>query len=181
VAGFGLGIDGGTLVNKRSDRPISVRSNLGLLYNFSRTQDVPAANLGPNSALALETKNWSLFFGIGPEFSKPGGGVSPFIFGTVGFQTYWSSSDLAGTAGGVPYHSENGDSRIAFAWTGGVGLRRPLTDGTLGEISVEYRAGGEHKYILPGEVTNVGPVVNAERKLRSSDQIVLRIGTVLGE
>ena len=35
--------------------------NLGLLYNFSRTQDIPQANLGPNSALSLETKNASLF------------------------------------------------------------------------------------------------------------------------
>jgi len=179
VAGFGLGIDGGTMVRKASNKAISVRSNLGLLYNFSRTQDVPSENLDPGSALKLETKNFSLFFGLGPEFSRPGEGVTPFVFGTVGFQTFWSSSNLSGTAGGLPYDSEFGDSRIAFAWTGGVGLRRNLGS-QLTELSVEYRAGGEHKYVLPSEVTNNGAAVSADRKLRSSDQILVRFGTVIG-
>ena len=181
VAGFGLGIDASTLVHRRTNKPVSARTNLGLLYNFSRTQDVPTANLQPGSSLALETKNTSLFFGIGPEFSRPSEGVSPFIFGTVGFQTFWSSSKLQGTSTGLPYDSSYGDSRIAFAWTAGLGLRRHITAGQLGELSVEYRAGGDHKYVLPDEVTNLGGSVVAERKARSSDQIVLRFGTVIGQ
>jgi hypothetical protein len=179
IAGFGLGIDGSTIVHKRANKPISARTNLGLLYNFSRTQDIPQANLGPNSALSLETKNASLFFGLGPEFAKIASAATPFIFGTVGFQTFWTSSTLSGTAGGVPYESKNGDSRIAFAWTAGLGIRKRASIG-LTELSVEWRAGGEHFYILPSEVTNNGSTVNAERKSRASDQIVLRLGTVLG-
>jgi hypothetical protein len=181
VAGFGLGLDGSTLVRRASRRSASMRSNLGVLYNFSRTQDVPQANLGPNSALALETKNWSLIFGLGPEFSRPSEGLAPFIYGTVGFQTFWSSSTLSGTAGGSPYESKFGDSRIAFAWTAGGGFRRPIGGGVMGELSVEYRAGGDHKYVLPGEVTNTGTQVFADRKLRSSDQIVVRFGTVMSD
>jgi opacity protein-like surface antigen len=180
VAGFGMGFDGSTLVHRQTSKPVSARTNFGVLYNFSRTQEVPSANLTPGSALELETKNTSIFFGIGPEFARIGDAASPFIFGTVGFQTYWSSSDLQGTAGGLPYHSSHGDSRISFAWTAGLGVRRALGAGKLGELSVEYRAGGDHKYVLPDEVTAVGPVVTAERKSRSSDQIVLRFGTVLG-
>jgi hypothetical protein len=113
IAGFGLGIDGASIVHKKENKPISVRTNLGLLYNFSRTQDVPQANLGPNSALSLETKNTTLFFGIGPEFSKPMS-ATPFIYGTAGFNTYWTVSDLS-AAGGAPYSAKFGDSRIAFA------------------------------------------------------------------
>jgi len=179
IAGFGLGIDGSTIVHKKANKPISARTNLGLLYNFSRTQDVPQANLTANSALSLETKNTSLFFGLGPEFAKIANAATPFIFGTVGFQTFWTSSTLSGTAGGVPYESKNGDSRIAFAWTAGVGIRKKASIG-LTELSVEYRAGGDHFYILPDEVTASGSTVNAERKSRSSDQILLRLGTVLG-
>jgi hypothetical protein len=182
IAGFGLGVDGSSLTRRNTSRAISMRTNLGLLYNFSRTQDVPAANLGPNDKLSLETKNTSLFFGVGPELSKPGAGTSFFIFGTAGFQTFWSVSNLSGTASGAPYSSKYGDSRIAFAWTGGGGVRKHSAHGDLVELSVEYRAGGQHYYVIPDQVTiDSGGNVVAKREKHNSDQIVLRLGTVLGK
>jgi len=180
IAGFGLGIDGANLTILSSGKPLAIRSNLGFLYNFSRTVDVPPANLGPNSALALETKNGTLFFGVGPELGKTGGGINPFVYGTAGFNTYWTESDLTGTAGGTPYSSKFGDSRIAFAWAAGGGLRKHVTHGETLELSVEYRSGGGHKYVLPEEVTNTGSVVNVERKSRNTDQLLVRLGTNLG-
>jgi hypothetical protein len=117
IAGFGIGLDASDIMRKQGDKPFSVRTNLGFVYNFSRTQDVPQSNLGPNSKLALQTKNTSLTFGVGPEFSKPSAAATPFVYGTAGFNRYWTSSDLSGTAGGSPYDSKFGDSRIAFAWS----------------------------------------------------------------
>jgi opacity protein-like surface antigen len=178
IAGFGLALDGTDVVHK-AEKPLSWRVSSGLLYNFSRTESVPKANIGVNDKLDLETKNWSLLFGLGPEFSKPGP-VSPFIYGTVGFDTYWTSSTLSGTVGGLPYSSEHGDSRIAFAWAGGLGVRRHVTSGTMGELSVEYRSGIDHMFILPDEVKTSGTTVLTNRESRSSDQIIVRLGTVLG-
>ena len=181
IAGFGLGIDGTDVVRTSPDKPLAWRLSSGLLYNFSRTTGVPQGNLGPNSQLDLETKNWSINFGLGPELSKSTGAVRPFIFGTAGFDTYWTSSTLSGTAGGSPYSSEHGDSRISFAWAGGLGLRRQIAEGYLGEISVEYRSGLTHKFVLPGEVTNTGTAVYTDRASRTSDQILVRFGTVLSD
>ena len=179
IAGFGLGIDATDVVRK-PQKPLAWRLSTGVLYNFSRTEDVPQANLAANEKLSLETKNWSLTFGIGPELSKPGP-TSPFIFGTVGFDTYWTQSTLSGTAGGAPHESDHGDSRIAFAWAAGVGLRRTVFPGHLGELSAEYRSGTDHKFILPDDVRTSGGAVITSRDSHTSDQILIRFGTVFGE
>ena len=137
IAGFGLALDGTDIIRK-PQKALAWRVSSGVLYNFSRTEGVPKSNIGANDKLDLETKNWSLLFGLGPEFSKPGP-VSPFLYGTVGFDTYWTSSTLSGTVGGSPHSSEHGDSRIAFAWAAGAGVRRQVMPGHMGELSVEYR------------------------------------------
>ena len=180
IAGFGLALDGTNVSYPKVDKPFAIRSSAGLLYNFSRTVGVPQANLAPNSKLDLETKNWSLYFGVGPEFSKKGSNVSPFIFGSVGFDTYWTSSELAGTANSSPYSANHGDSRISFAWAGGVGIRKSVTGGESIEVSVEYRSGTSHQFLLPNEVTESGGVVTANRESHASNQILLRIGTMFG-
>jgi hypothetical protein len=180
IAGFGLAVDATNVTYPNPDKPMALRSSLGLLYNFSRTVGVPEANLAPNSKLDLETKNWSLYFGVGPEFSRKGGDVSPFIFGTVGFETYWTSSELSGTAGGTPYSANHGDSRISFAWTAGVGLRKHVSPAETVEISVEYRSGLTHQFVMPNEVTGSGTTVTANRDSHTSDQILLRVGTLFG-
>ena len=153
-----------------------------MLDTFSRTVDVPAGNLASaNDKLTIETKNWSVFFGLGPEFSMPNKDVTPFFFGTVGFDTYWTGSELAGTAGGAPYSAQHGDNRIAFAWSAGLGFRRKIAPGHLGELSAEYRSGIRHDFLLPDDVhTTSGGTVNAKRDSHSSDQILVRFGTVFG-
>lgn len=180
TAGFGLALDGSDVV-KKPNRTFGARSSMGLLYNFSRTVDVPSSNLGANDKLSIETKNWSLFFGIGPELVLPNENVSPFIFGTAGFDTYWTSSTLAGTAGGSAYSAEHGDSRIAFAWAAGFGFRRHLAPGYQMELSAEYRSGTDHQYLRPDDVTSSGGVVVADRTSHKSDQILIRLGTVLAD
>ena len=181
IAGFGLALDG-TDVIRKPGKPFGIRSNLGLLYNFSRSVDVPSGNLGVNDKLTIETKNWSLFFGLGPELSMPGKGkaVVPFVFGTVGFDTYWTKSELSGTAFGASYSAKHGDSRIAFAWSGGLGFRKKVSPGSGVELSAEYRSGIRHDFLLPEDVNTSGGSVNASRDSHSSDQFLIRLGTVFG-
>ena len=181
IAGFGVALDATDVVKRNTDKWFSVRSNMGLLYNFSRTVDVPSANVGPNDKLTIETKNWSLMFGVGPEFSAPNKTVTPFVFGTVGFDTYWTKSELAGTATGAPYSARHGDSRISFAWGAGAGIRREIMAGNMTELSFEYRSGASHHFLLPDDVNVSGGAVNADRSEHRSDQFIIRIGTVFGE
>jgi hypothetical protein len=179
IAGFGMGLDGTDIIRFGPEKPFAWRVSTGLVYNFSRTVDVPSSNLLPGSALEIETKNWSLLFGIGPELSRRDADIMPFIYGTAGFDTYWTSSTLQGTASGLPYETEHGDSRIAFAYAAGVGLRRKVFEGYMGEISVEFRRGASHHFLLPELVTEDATGVHTDRSSRSSDQIILRIGSVL--
>jgi len=180
IAGFALGIDATNLTYLKPEKPLAIHSNFGFIYNFSRTQGVPQANLPANSKLDLETKNGTLYFGVGPELGKVSGPVNPFIFGTVGFNTYWTSSNLSGTAGGTPYSAKFGDSRIAFAWAAGAGIRKKVSKHETVELSAEYRSGEGHMYVLPGEITTSGSTVNVTRKARTTDQLIVKLGTVLG-
>jgi len=179
IAGFGLALDGSDVL-KKSGQSFGIRSNMGLLYNFSRTVGVPAGNIGASDKLDIETKNWSLFFGLGPEFSVPNKDVSPFIFGTVGFDTYWTKSELSGTANGGAYSAKHGDNRIAFAWTAGAGVRKRAGTAYGVELSAEYRSGIRHDFLLPEDVHVTGAGVTANRDSHSSDQILVRIGSVFG-
>jgi hypothetical protein len=60
-----------------------------------------------------------------------------------------------------PRHSQAGGRRLA-SWR-------------------QDRSGGAHMYILPSEITTTGTTVNTDRKARNTDQIIVRLGTVLGE
>jgi hypothetical protein len=181
IAGFGLALDGTDIVRFGPEKPLQWRVSSGLLYNFSRTVSVPSSNLLPTSQLDLETKNWSLVFGLGPELAKRGGSVVPFVYGVAGFDTYWTSSELFGTAAGLPYSVEHGDSRISFAWAAGGGFRRRVTGGYMAELSVEYRSGLEHHFVLPEQVREDATGVHADRASRQSDQILVRLGTVIAD
>ena len=180
IAGFGTALDGTDIVRTGPEKPLAWRLSTGLLYNFSRTVDVPQANLLPTSKLEIETKNWSLLFGLGPELAMRGGDIMPFVYGTAGFDTYWTSSELSGTAGALPYSAQHGDSRISFAWAAGGGIRRHVSSGLMGEVSLEYRSGVSHHFLLPDDVSeSVTGGVNAKRDNHSSDQFLLRLGTVV--
>jgi hypothetical protein len=180
IAGFPLGIDATNVIHRNPKRPWSIRNNLGLMYNFSRTVDVPRSNIGPSDLLQVTTKNTSLQFGVGPEFSKPTGEMRPFLYATAGFDTYWTSSDLSGTVGGLPYSARHGDSRMSFAWSAGGGIRRWLVACEAVELSAEYRSGLDHHYLEPDQITTSGTTVNAARDSHSHDQILIRLGTVVG-
>ena len=181
VAGFGTGLDATDIIHKGPEKLLSWRVTTSLLYNWSRTQGVPQQNLAPTSKLDLETKNWSLMFGIGPELAKHGASVTPFVYATAGFDTYWTSSTLSGTALGLPYSADHGDSRITFAWASGLGARREITPGHLGEISLEYRAALNHHFVIPDQVTESGGTVVANRDNHTSNQFLLRVGTVFSQ
>jgi opacity protein-like surface antigen len=181
IAGFGFGVDATDIVRPKPSKSFSIRNNLGLIYNFSRTADVPGSNVGPNDKLSIETKNWSLLFGVGPEFSAPNKEVTPFVFATAGFDTYWTKSELTGTANGGPYSAQHGDSRLSFAWAAGGGVRRHVTEGSLVEFSAEYRSGAVHDFLLPEDVKVSGGGVQANRTKHSSDQWLIRIGTLFGD
>jgi hypothetical protein len=118
-------------------------------------------------------------FGLGPEFAIPNKDVTPFIFGTVGFDTYWTSSELSGTATGTNFSAQHGDSRISFAWSAGLGFRRRVMPGYHVELSAEYRSGSDHEFLLPSDVHVSGGAVTANRESHRSDQFIIRIGSLL--
>ncbi|MFI5370380.1 MAG: hypothetical protein ACHQ52_02405 [Candidatus Eisenbacteria bacterium] len=183
VAGAGLGLDGTTIARLGPTQPLCLRSSFGWAYNFSRTVDVPSAQLGPGDQLAIQTSNNSIWLGVGPELSKPTGDARGFVFATVGFNTNWTNGGLDGTVGGLRYSANVGATSTIFAWSAGGGLRKMMkgTPGGKVELSAEYRSGTGHNYLMPGDVASSGTSVAWDRKGHSSDQILIRLGSVFGQ
>jgi hypothetical protein len=179
VAGFSMGFDGTNITRPDPEKQFAVRSSLGWAFNFSKTVDVPQANTGAND-LTLQTSNNTLWFGIGPEFGNAKGATRPFVFGTAGFDVYWTNSKLLGTVANQKYEANVGSTSTVFAWSAGAGLRKDMKKAPGGkvELSAEYRSGIGHKYVVPGEVTSSGSTVVWDRTSHNADQILVRFGTV---
>jgi hypothetical protein len=182
VAGAAMGLEGTNIVRLDATQLIAFRSTLGWEYNFSRTVDVSSANLTPGDQLAIQTSNNTLYFGFGPELSKPSGPARAFVYATVGFNTNWTNGGLDGTVGGNRYSANVGATSTVFAWSVGGGLRKTMkvVPGGKIELSGEYRSGTGHNYLLPDDVHSSGGNVAWERKGHIQDQILVRLGTVYG-
>lgn len=183
VAGAAMGLDGTNIVRLNSTGPLCVRSSLGWEYNFSRKVSVPQSQLGPGDQLEIQTSNNTVWFGLGPELSKPTGDARAFVFGTVGFNINWTNGGLDGTVGGLRYSANVGATSTVFAWSAGAGLRKMMKGAPGGkiELSGEYRSGTGHNYLLPGDVSSSGTSVAWDRKGHNQDQILVRLGTVFGQ
>ena len=182
VAGAAMGLEGTNIVRLDPNQLIAFRSTLGWAYNFSRTVDVAAANVAAGDQLAIKTSNNTLYFGIGPELSKPTGPMRGFVYGTVGFNTNWTNGGLDGTVSGNRYSANVGATSTVFAWSVGGGLRKTMkgVPGGKVELSAEYRSGTGHNYLLPDDVHSAGGNVAWDRKGNAQDQVLVRLGTVYG-
>jgi hypothetical protein len=182
VAGAAMGLEGTNIVRLDPTQLIAFRSTLGWEYNFSRTVDVPSSQLAPGDQLAIKTSNNTLYFGIGPELSKPTGPARGFVYATVGFNTNWTNGGLDGTVAGNRYSAKVGATSTVFAWSAGGGLRKTMkgVPGGKIELSAEYRSGTGHNYLLTDDVHSAAGNVTWERKGHAQDQILVRLGTVYG-
>lgn len=182
VAGAAMGLEGTNIVRLDASQLIAFRSTLGWAYNFSRTVDVSSSNLAPGDQLAIQTSNNTLYFGIGPELSKPSGPARGFVYATVGFNTNWTNGGLDGTVSGNRYSANVGATSTVFAWSVGGGLRKVMkgVPGGKIELSAEYRSGTGHNYLLPDDVRSSGGNVAWDRKGHVQDQVLVRLGTVYG-
>jgi hypothetical protein len=182
VAGAAMGLEGTNIVRLDATQLIAFRSTLGWEYNFSRTVDVSSANLAAGDQLAIQTSNNTLYFGIGPELSKPTGPARGFVYATAGFNTNWTNGGMDGTVAGNRYSANVGATSTVFAWSVGGGLRKTMkgVPGGKIELSAEYRSGTGHNYLLPDDVHSAGGNVAWDRKGHAQDQVLVRLGTVYG-
>jgi len=181
VAGFGLGLENSATVFPDSTKSFGIRQGASLIYNFGRTIDVSSANLGANTSLQIETANTSLWLGVGPEFSKHTSNTRPFLYGTIGVAFNWVDSHLKGNVQGAGYDATVGATSTTFAWTAGAGLSKPMSSGGRLELSAEYRSCIDQAYLLPGAVSSSGSSVSWDRTQQNADEIIVRIGIVVGD
>jgi hypothetical protein len=143
---FGGGISSGVVYNFDDRRIWGLRLDASYLIYGHDTRHIP---IDPLVDLEVRTQNQIASAGVGPQLTFRGGGIRPYLFGTVGFSYFWTRSSI-GDAGG----RTNLDDFV-FAGSVGGGLLVPVHRGHRPvsiDLSATYQGNGRVKYLRKGSI-----------------------------
>ena len=150
----GFGGQAGLRARLGGDSPLLLRLDGGfMIYGHERVDVCFPAPIGCRVGAELTTTNAVAFMGVGPEIAFPGR-VSPYVFGTVGFSYFSTTSSLEDYGGSQDYFSTNNYSDFVGAARLGGGIRFQV--GGPGSVSVdvgaEYHRNGMAEYLRKGDI-----------------------------
>ena len=100
----------------------------------------------------VETENFIVDFGVGPQFSFGRGPIRPYVYGTAGFSYFATVSSLDGMDGGPDFaHTTNFDD-ITYALTGGGGLLMSISSRVSIDMSAQWTFNDEVDYLTRGDI-----------------------------
>jgi hypothetical protein len=100
----------------------------------------------------VETENFIVDFGVGPQFTFGRGPVRPYVYGTAGFSYFATVSSLDGMDGGPDFaHTTNFDD-ITYALTGGGGLLMSISSRVAIDMSAQWTFNDEVDYLTRGDI-----------------------------
>lgn len=100
----------------------------------------------------VETENFIVDFGVGPQFTFGRGPIRPYVYGTAGFSYFATVSSLDGMDGGPDFaHTTNFDD-ITYALTGGGGLLMSISSRVSIDMSAQWTFNGEVDYLTRGDI-----------------------------
>lgn len=102
----------------------------------------------------VQTENFIVDFGVGPQFTFGRGPVRPYMYGTAGFSYFATVSSLDGVSGGPDFaHTTNFDD-VTYALTGGGGLLLGLSRRVSLDMSAQWTMNGEVDYLTRGDIVD---------------------------
>jgi len=123
-----------------------------IIYGAER-RTVPLSPTVPFVDVDVETTNGIVSAGLGPQVYLGTGPIRPFIYGTVGFSYFVTSTSVSGMYEDEPIASTTNHSDVRLAFTGGGGLsvrirggRNPLSL----DLSASYKHNGMTEYLANG-------------------------------
>jgi len=132
----------------------------------------------------VDTDNFIVGFGVGPQFTLGNGPIRPYVYGTAGFSYFATVSSVSGTA-----HFDNGLSSTNFdhftgALVGGGGLLFRLTQGRHPisiDMSVQSTYNGEAEYLRRGDIVeNLDGSVTVFPIRSQANLVTFRTGITIG-
>jgi len=150
--GGGLGLYGVVNFDRRSQIGLRFGGSL-LIYGHER---YPAQLLPTNGRIwvDVQTENFIVDFGVGPQFTFGRGPVRPYVYGTAGFAYFATVSSLDGVDGGPDFaHATNFDD-VTYSLTGGGGLLMSISRRVAFDMSAQWTFNDEVDYLTRGDIVD---------------------------
>lgn len=150
--GGGLGMYGVVNFDRRNQVGLRIGGSL-LLYGHESYPAQLAPSIG-RIWVDVQTENFIVDFGVGPQLTFGRGPVRPYVYGTAGFSYFATVSSLDGVDGGPDFaHTTNFDD-ITYALTGGGGLLMSISRRVSFDMSAQWTFNGEVDYLTRGDIVD---------------------------
>ena len=156
-----------------------------VIYGAER-RTVPFSNTVSFVDVEQETTNGIVSAGLGPQIYMGSGPIRPFIYGTVGFSYFVTSTSVSGMYEDEPIASTTNHSDFRLAFTGGGGLsvllrggRNPLSL----DLSASYKHNGLTEYLANGDDNLIrlrGGRWEADPIVSEANLMTIRVGISAG-
>lgn len=100
----------------------------------------------------VQTENFIVDFGVGPQFTFGRGPIRPYVYGTAGFSYFATVSSLDGVDGGPDFAQTTNFDDITYALTGGGGLLLNVSRRVAIDMSAQWTFNDEVDYLTRGDI-----------------------------
>lgn len=180
--GGGLGVYG--VVNFDEGGHVGLRFDGSWVLYGHESFTAPLSNTIRRVGVDVDTDNFIVHLGLGPQFTFGSGPVRPYVYGTVGFSYFATVSSVSGTASFGNFASSTNFDDFTFATTGGGGLLLRLSNGHRPislDLSVQSTHNGEAEYLTRGGIVEDRNGLVTLLPIRSQTNLVaFRIGIAIG-
>ncbi len=180
--GGGLGLYG--VVHFDRDRHFGLRLDGSYVLYGHESFSAPLSTTIPRVGVDVTTSNWFTSFGIGPQFNLAGGPLRPYVYGTIGFSYFATTSSVRGDADLFEFASSTNFDDFTGSLTAGGGLLIRLSSGRRPvslDLAVQTTHNGEADYLKEGGIIDQPDGSLVLLPIRSETNVMLfRLGVAIG-
>lgn len=176
--GAGLGMYGVVNVDRRNQVGIRLAGSFVIYGHESYpTQLLPTTG---RVWVDVNTDNFIVDFGVGPQFTFGRGPMRPYAFGTAGFSYFATVSSLDGVDGGPHFAETTNFDDITYALTGGGGILLDLSRKVAMDFSAQWTLNGEVDYLTRGDVVdNSDGSITLYPRTSEANLMTFRVGVAI--
>ena len=183
---LGRGSGAGVVLFLGENGLAGLRAEVGFVIYGSETVQVPFSPTVPFVEVDMQTNNSILTGALGPQVYLGSGPIRPYIYGTVGFAYFATSTSISGVYDNEAIASTTNFDDFQLSLTGGGGLSVEIREGRNPislELSASYQHNGLAEYLVGGadnlrRVRGGGWVADPE--LGDANLMTYRVGVSVG-
>ena len=186
VDNLGGGAGFGGVLFLGDNRLAGLRAEGNFIIYGTERRTVPFSNTVSFVDVEQETTNGIVSAGLGPQIYMGTGPIRPFIYGTVGFSYFATSTSVSGMYDNEPIASTTNHSDFRLAFTGGGGLSVRLRGGQNPlslDLSASYKHNGLTEYLANGDDNLInlrGGRWEADPIVSDANLMTIRVGISAG-